>query len=90
LPKYSTDYETALRLKSEVLGTGRTVVLEEFETIVPEDEDLSRIRVTLRAEIRDAAGRIVGGPIVDRPAFAVLAVMLDYLLAIPAKAELEP
>jgi hypothetical protein len=90
LPKYTTDYETALSLKSHVLGFGRTVVLEEFESMVPEDDDMMQIRTTFPAEIRDAEGRTVGGPIVDRPAVAVLAAMLDYLLAFSAKAQPEP
>jgi hypothetical protein len=90
LPEYTTNYETALSLKSHVLGFGRTVVLEEFESLVPEDDDMMQIRRTFRAEISDAEGRTVGGPIVDRPAVAVLAAMLDYLLAFPAKAQPEP
>jgi hypothetical protein len=58
--------------------------------MVPEDDDVMQIRTTCPAEIRDAEGRTVGGPIVDRPAVAVPAAMLDYLLAFSPKAQPEP
>jgi hypothetical protein len=82
LPKYTTNYNAALGLKSAVLGFGRTVVLEEFESLLPESEDMLRIEHTFRAEIKDTESATVRGPIVDTPAVAVLAAMLDYLLGL--------
>jgi hypothetical protein len=87
LPHYTTNYDAALRLKSSVLGFGRTVVVEETEIPVSVDDGSTEITTIFRAGVHDADGRIIGGPPSDRAAVAVLAAMLDYLLTVGGEIE---
>jgi hypothetical protein len=88
VPHYTTDLDAAVRLEADILGFGRTVVVEEIEVWLP-TEDGMEVRRAFRAEVKDIDGRTVRGPSVEGPAVAVLVAMLDYMFASADEPEAE-
>jgi hypothetical protein len=82
LPRYSTDYDAALRLKSSVLGFGRPVFVEQFEIYCPTDDGATEVLDRFRARIRHTDGTFIDGPQCNHAAGAVLTAMLDYILTV--------
>jgi hypothetical protein len=61
--------------------------VEETEISASVDDGSTEITTMFRAGVRNADGRIIGGPPSDRAAVAVLAAMLDYLLTVGGEIE---
>jgi hypothetical protein len=81
IPRYTTDFDAALHLKTSILGFGMTIAIEETEVCSAGEDGATQVSQSFRARVRHADGRTVDGPNCFHAASAVLTAMLDDCLA---------